>query len=198
MNRFFAAALLVLLGTGPALGAQPKADPPGVISSDAIEAALQKPASAPQGAPQGEVVRTRGLRLQAREEESRAGQGAGERQGGGSGSVDLQIAFALDSATLMPAARQQLGELAKALKSSRLQGQAFVLAGHTDATGKAEHNRQLSLARANSVRDYLAQAGIDSATLSVAGYGADRPLQGRSPYDALNRRVEVRTLETEP
>ncbi len=183
----------VMMGClAPALlsAAQPKADAPAVISSDAIEAALQKPAAAPQGEP---VMKTRGLRLQARSEESRAGEG-----GGGSGSVDLQIAFALDSATLLPDAQRQLGELAKALRSSRLAGQPFVLAGHTDATGRPEHNRQLSLARANSVRDYLAKAGVDTATLTVAGYGADKPLEGRSPYDALNRRVEVRTLEPSP
>jgi len=190
-RRWFAAVLTGLLMSGPVAAAQPKADAPAVISSDAIEAALQKPATTPQGEP---VMKTRGLRLQARSEESRAGEGSG----GGSGSVDLQIAFALDSATLLPDAQRQLGELAKALRSSHLAGQPFVLGGHTDATGRPEHNRQLSLARAESVRDYLAKAGVDTATLTVAGYGADKPLEGRSPYDALNRRVEVRTLEPSP
>ena len=80
----------------------------------------------------------------------------------------------------------------------RLASQAFVVGGHTDATGKPDHNRELSLARANSVRDYLSHEGVDTKALSVAGYGADRPLQGRSPYDATNRRVEVRTLESAP
>lgn len=167
--------------------AQPQSDASAVVSSDAIEAALQKPAAAAQAEP---AMRTRGLRLQARAEESRAGEGGG--------SVDLQIAFALDSATLLPQAQRQLGELARALQSPRLAGRPFVLGGHTDASGRPEHNRQLSLARARSVRDYLATAGVDTATLTVAGYGADQPLQGRSPYDALNRRVEIRTLEPSP
>jgi OmpA-OmpF porin, OOP family len=135
-------------------------------------------------------VKTRGLRLQPREEEA--------RDSGGPGSVDLQIAFALQSATLLPEARRQLDELVKALKSQGLAGRSFLLAGHTDASGRAEYNRGLSLARANSVRDYLAKAGVDTAHLAVAGFGADHPLPGRSPYDAANRRVEVRAGEGEP
>src|SRR5262245_26747517 len=69
---------------------------PAVISSDAIEAALRKPAAAPAAA---EPMKTRGLRLQARAEESRASDG-GAGAGAPTGSVNLQIAFALDSATL--------------------------------------------------------------------------------------------------
>jgi outer membrane protein OmpA-like peptidoglycan-associated protein len=151
---------------------------------------LQKPAAAKPDEP---VMKTRGLRLQARAEESRAGEGTS-----GAGSVDLQIAFDVDSARLLPEAQRQLAELARALRSERLTGRAFQLAGHTDATGRADHNRGLSLARANSVRDYLSKVGVDTATLSVAGYGADRPLEGHSPNDPLNRRVEIRSVEPSP
>lgn len=193
MNAGWAVGVLAVLAgvmAAPVPAAQPQGGAPAVISSDAIEAALQKPAPAqPADEP---VMKTRGLRLQARSEESRAS------EGGGGGSVDLQIAFAVDSAQLLPEAQRQLGELAKALRSERLAGRAFQLAGHTDATGRADHNRALSLARANSVRDYLAKAGVDTATLSVAGYGADRLLEGRSPNDPLNRRVEIRSVEPSP
>jgi len=182
MNPRALSLLLGILVTGPALAAQTT-----VVSSDDIEAALRKPG--PAAAPQGEPVKTRGLRLQAREEES--------RDADGKASIDLQIAFALESAMLLPEARRQLDELAKALKSPSLTGEPFVLAGHTDASGRAEYNRGLSIARANSVRDYLAKAGVETARLSVAGYGADRPLAGHSPYDAANRRVEVRSGEGE-
>jgi len=178
--------LAAMVAAAPSLAAQS-----ALVSSEDIEAALRKPA--PSATVPAEPMKTRGLRLQSREEESRdtgsAGAGA---------SIDLQIAFALDSATLLPEARRQLDELAKALKSQGLAGQPFVLAGHTDASGRAEHNRSLSLARANEVRGYLARSGVSTARLSVAGYGADRPLSGHSPYDAANRRVEVRSGEAEP
>ena len=94
-----------------------------VLSRDAIEAAL---AVAP--APAGEM-KTRGLRIQARSEEARSEEHRG--------AVDLQIAFALNSAALLPQARQQLGELAGALQSPRLAGRRFEVAGHTDSSGSA-------------------------------------------------------------
>lgn len=155
------------------------AEAPAVISSEAIEAALEPPA------PAQTEMKTRGLRVQARSEESR-------------GAIDLQVPFALNSAVLLPEARTQLDQLAAALKSARLGGQSFELAGHTDSSGAARRNQELSLARATAVRDYLATAGVDASSLSVAGYGSDRPLAGRSPTDPLNRRVEIRTREKTP
>jgi outer membrane protein OmpA-like peptidoglycan-associated protein len=157
---------------------------PAVISSEAIEAALAPPAAAPP------VMRTRGLRIQARSEEARSEDARG--------AIDLQVAFALDSAVLLPEALTQLDQLAAALKSARLGGQSFELAGHTDSSGSARRNLELSRARATAVRDYLATAGVDAGALSVAGYGSERPLAGRSATDPLNRRVEIRTREKTP
>jgi outer membrane protein OmpA-like peptidoglycan-associated protein len=160
------------------------AEAPRVISSEAIEAALGKSREAPT------EMKTRGLRVQARSEEAR-----GEETGG---AVDLQVSFALNSAAILPEAQQQLRELASALKSPGLTGKPFVLAGHTDSTGNPQRNRELSLARATAVRDYLQGAGVDAAGLSVAGYGSDRPLAGKDPKAAENRRVEVRNLGVSP
>ncbi len=155
-----------------------------VLSRDAIEAAL---AVAP--APAGEM-KTRGLRIQARSEEARSDDHRG--------AVDLQIAFALNSAALLPQARQQLGELAGALQSPRLAGRRFEVAGHTDSSGPAQRNRELSLARATAVRSFLADMGIDASTLTVAGHGSERPLTGHDAADPLNRRVEIRSAEATP
>jgi outer membrane protein OmpA-like peptidoglycan-associated protein len=167
-----------------------------IVSKEAIEQALQAPpaSSTPE-------IRTRGLRLQARPEaQSEAkGEAAGGASGAGGGrAIDLQIAFALNSSALLPEAQAQLRALAGALSSASLAGQHFELAGHTDATGNAEANRRLSLARAGAVRDYLAGAGVAMEQLSVAGHGADRPLPGIDPRAAANRRVEVRVKEPSP
>jgi outer membrane protein OmpA-like peptidoglycan-associated protein len=178
----------------PFAGHAADAGAPPVVSKEAIEQALQAPpaSSAPE-------IKTRGLRLQARPEaqgESKDGN-KGNDSGGGR-AIDLQIAFALNSSSLLPEAQAQLRALAGALSSASLAGQHFELGGHTDASGNAEANRRLSLARAGAVRDYLAGAGVVMEQLSVTGHGADRPLPGIDPRAAANRRVEVRVKEPAP
>jgi len=69
----------------------------------------------------------------------------------------------------------------------------LTIEGHTDSTSTAEHNQQLSLARANAVKSYLATAGIDAARLTPQGFGATKPI---APNDnalgrAANRSVEL-------
>ena len=73
--------------------------------------------------------------------------------------------------------------------------QAFEVQGHTNNIGQArddgERNRELSLLRAEVVRDFLIDAGADEARLSAAGFGPDQPLVPHEEADApvLNRRV---------
>ena len=65
--------------------------------------------------------------------------------------------------------------------------------GHTDNTGSDETNRTLSLARANSVRDYLVTQGVEAERISVVGLGPDQPVASNdtSQGRARNRRVEI-------
>ena len=69
----------------------------------------------------------------------------------------------------------------------------FEVAGHTDSSGSAAHNRDLSQRRALSVVNYLKKAGIDSSHLVAKGYGADKPLMpnGTAAGMSRNRRVEL-------
>lgn len=64
--------------------------------------------------------------------------------------------------------------------------------GHTDSTGRRAHNLRLSDDRAQSVRTYLIQRGIDAGRLTSVGFGPDRPVATNDTADgrALNRRVE--------
>jgi len=64
--------------------------------------------------------------------------------------------------------------------------------GHTDTTGSALANQQLSEQRAEAVRQYLIGKGVDGGMLRAEGYGEVRPLvQGDTPEaHARNRRVE--------
>lgn len=74
----------------------------------------------------------------------------------------------------------------------------IIIAGHTDDERLSKGSRyadnlQLSLARAQAVKDYLARNGMDPAKLSVVGYGETRPVASNdNPAGrAKNRRVEL-------
>lgn len=69
--------------------------------------------------------------------------------------------------------------------------------GHTDTRGSRRYNKRLSQARANSVREYLVQHGINPKRLFAVGYGEDKPVvfPERSEEDyQKNRRVEFYIL----
>ena len=70
----------------------------------------------------------------------------------------------------------------------------IAVAGHTDATGDESWNKQLSLARARSVADYIARGGIDPRRLHTYGAGSAEPIaDNATPYGRKqNRRIELR------
>jgi OOP family OmpA-OmpF porin len=65
--------------------------------------------------------------------------------------------------------------------------------GHTDSRGTEAYNDALSLRRANTVSEYLAEHGVDAGRLSVVGYGESKPVASNDTDDgrAQNRRVEL-------
>ena len=66
------------------------------------------------------------------------------------------------------------------------------VAGHTDSSGSAKFNQILSRNRANSVKNYLLDKNVPAASISVSGYGEDRPIASNKTNDGRqkNRRVE--------
>ena len=109
-------------------------------------------------------------------------------------SINLNIPFQYNSSTLQPQASDQLKQLELALTSDSLRNDRFVVAGHTDAKGNAQYNKQLSLKRAESVRRFLIANGVATGRLDAIGYGSEQPLTPDHPEDAANRRVEIRDL----
>ena len=71
--------------------------------------------------------------------------------------------------------------------------------GHTDNTGTAAYNLSLSQRRADAVRDYLIQQGVDSKRLVARGFGEEHPIAENKTSEgrAANRRVEFRTQPSE-
>jgi outer membrane protein OmpA-like peptidoglycan-associated protein len=66
--------------------------------------------------------------------------------------------------------------------------------GHTDITGSAETNRLLSQQRAETVKQYFIDHGIDASRLTAVGYGPDAPVGDNKTAAgrAMNRRVELK------
>ncbi len=100
--------------------------------------------------------------------------------------------FGYDSADLSPEAVGSLQKLAELI--DRNPNANFIVEGHTDSFGSPEYNAQLSLARAESVKAWLASAaGIDPARIQTRGLGMTRLLVKAGTVDEqrLNRRVEI-------
>jgi OOP family OmpA-OmpF porin len=66
--------------------------------------------------------------------------------------------------------------------------------GHTDSTGSIQLNQQLSQSRADAVKNYLVQKGIDPVRLNASGYGSSRPIVSNASPEGRrkNRRVELK------
>lgn len=69
--------------------------------------------------------------------------------------------------------------------------------GHADLTGSDALNNQLSLDRAKSVQDFLLSQSIESARLSLKGFGSSMPIADNNTAEgrAQNRRVEMEVLK---
>ena len=72
----------------------------------------------------------------------------------------------------------------------------LVVTGHTDSTGAADYNYNLSNRRATSVANYLASNGVDQARLISQGVGPDQPIASNATESgkAQNRRVELQIV----
>lgn len=101
------------------------------------------------------------------------------------------ILFATNSAAVSGAAQNDLYAVARNLNqypNSRVQ-----VVGHTDNTGSAALNMDLSQRRAQSVAGILAAGGVNSSRLSATGAGYNQPVASNDTAAgrAQNRRVEI-------
>ncbi len=105
------------------------------------------------------------------------------------------VFFDLDSWTLRKESLPELGNLLELLMNNP--GLVVEIGGHTDSTGTKEHNYNLSEQRAQVVRDYLINNGVDPGRLKYKGYGEKEPLFDNSTEEGMrkNRRTEIKVLE---
>ncbi len=113
----------------------------------------------------------------------------------GKPSIDLDIPFGLNSATISAKARPIVNALGAALSRPALKEGTFMIAGYTDARGSDELNQRLSERRAASVRHYLIQKfKIPPQSLITVGYGKTHLKFKDKPNANENRRVQATNL----
>ncbi|MCQ2319529.1 MAG: OmpA family protein [Bacteroidales bacterium] len=102
------------------------------------------------------------------------------------------IKFRLNSAVLDSSSFSVIDSVASYLLANPMV--KVEILGFTDNSGDEQHNAELSLQRANSVKDALASREISGDRMSATGYGENRPLvpNDTEEHKALNRRVEIR------
>jgi len=98
-------------------------------------------------------------------------------------------AFALDSAELPSELRRPLDAVAQGLREHG--ADAVRIEVHTDASGPSEARRTLTQRRAEAIKAYLVERGIDATLLHAMGMGSSVPRHAADPYAAANRRIEV-------
>jgi outer membrane protein OmpA-like peptidoglycan-associated protein len=102
------------------------------------------------------------------------------------------VLFDTGKADLSPEGREALAKLSGILLNypSLLR---LTIEGYTDNTGSAEINQTLSGQRANAVRDYLVNQGLNAGSLSAQGLGMNNPVADNGTADGRqkNRRVEI-------
>lgn len=100
------------------------------------------------------------------------------------------VFFQYDSDEITGEAERKLQVKASVLQSNP--GVRLRIEGHCDQRGSTEYNLALGQRRAEAVRAYLVNLGIDGSRLATLSYGEERPLQEGEDEDALarNRRAE--------
>lgn len=111
-----------------------------------------------------------------------------DSKGSDSGTIDglSTVYFAYDSSVLSSEAKDILVENINWIQS-HTEVTSLELEGHCDAMGSEAYNIGLGRRRAESVKNFLVEQGIDTSRLSVISYGEERPI---SEIDhSKNRRV---------
>lgn len=104
------------------------------------------------------------------------------------------ITFAFDSAEILPESETTLRRGLQILLDNP--DARVEIGGHTDNVGGAGYNNRLSRQRAESVRDWLRDNGIEANRMTVRGYGMTQPRASNDTEEgrAQNRRIEFRSL----
>jgi len=102
------------------------------------------------------------------------------------------VRFVADTARILPDERGRIDVIANALKLAGPKAR-FLVEGHTASVGKPAGESELSLLRARTIAEELANRGIPADRIAVNGYGGTRPVADNATEEgrSMNRRVEI-------
>jgi len=158
----------------PANAGCPSADRDGDTVEDSADQCPDVPGNPPSGCPKRVLVEVKDSHIEIKEKINFELNGA---------SIKGDLSFEI------------LDQISQVLKSNpQLK---IKIEGHTDSSGAADYNLQLSDSRAKAVLDALLKRGIASARLQAIGYGESRPISSNSSKEgrATNRRVEFNIVK---
>jgi len=100
------------------------------------------------------------------------------------------VNFETARTTLLPGAKVVLDQVAASLKAYPTA--EVMIQGHTDNVGGAKYNMKLSLGRADAVKAYLVEKGIEASKITTKGFGFTKPIGDNTTPEgrAKNRRIE--------
>lgn len=103
--------------------------------------------------------------------------------------------FETGKATITPKSYPELDEVIAMMKDNTKM--VIQLEGHTDVSGDAKGNMELSQQRVTAVQKYLVSKGISKDRVKTAAFGGTKPISTLRTPEAqnLNRRVEMRVLK---
>lgn len=113
-------------------------------------------------------------------------------------NIPADAGFDVNRSELRSSLRSVLDKFASTLNENAVTSIAII--GHTDSTGSDAINNPLSVARAQSTRDYLVAHGVAPARITVSGRGEYEPIASNDTEAgrAMNRRVEIYIAEAAP
>ena len=104
--------------------------------------------------------------------------------------------FDFDKSALKPEGKAKLDDLVSKMGGINLE--VIIAVGHTDAIGNDAYNQKLSIARSESVKNYLVSKGVEKNRVYTEGKGEKQPVADNKSTEgrAKNRRVEIEVVGT--
>ena len=104
--------------------------------------------------------------------------------------------FDFDKSVLKPAGKAKLDDLVSKVQGINLE--VIIAVGHTDSIGSDAYNQKLSIRRAEAVKAYLVNKGIEKNRVYTEGKGEKQPVADNKTREgrAKNRRVEIEVVGT--